>query len=326
MRVTDSVGSTVRTVSLGQLATGAHVWNWNGANDSAHVISGTYVVHLDAVGGAPDALTGSAAKTVRVDVVKPTVTSVATTYGSVFPQSDGYRDKTYLSVKVSEVSTVVYRATNSAGAVVWTARIAGQPTTRARVTWKGTKTSGAKLPAGRYVVRATVTDAAGNAVRSTGRVITISWRKTAVRTWIKTVTAEGPSGGGYEATTSASYVARDGGFGSGALRFHASSTARFARSTSSRSRQRWSTGRSRSVRTGGGSAAERAISHCSTMTATSSTVIPKAQRPAITPSRSSRPSPTCSTAIGPAGSSGRRTATPTRSGPTPSPSSYLAFA
>jgi hypothetical protein len=188
------------------------------------VISGTYVVHLDAVGGAPDALTGSAAKTVRVDVVKPTVTSVATTYGSVFPQSDGYRDKTYLSVKVSEVSTVVYRATNSAGAVVWTARIAGQPTTRARVTWKGAKTSGAKLPAGRYVVRATVTDAAGNAVRSTGRVITISWRKTAVRTWIKTVTAEGPSGGGYEATTSASYVARDGGFGSGALRFHASST------------------------------------------------------------------------------------------------------
>ena len=35
MRVTDSNGATVRSVSLGQLAPGSHVWNWNGADTPA---------------------------------------------------------------------------------------------------------------------------------------------------------------------------------------------------------------------------------------------------------------------------------------------------
>ena len=96
-------------MSLGQLAPGAHVWNWNGANDSSHVVSGAYVVHVDAAGVTPDALTGTAAKSVRVDVVRPTVSSVATTYGTLYPHHDGYRDSTVLSAHVSEAATLSSR-------------------------------------------------------------------------------------------------------------------------------------------------------------------------------------------------------------------------
>ena len=67
--------------------------------------SGNYVIHVDATGVTPDALTGTASRSVRVDVVRPTVTSVATTYGTLYPHRDGYRDSTVLSAHVSEAAS-----------------------------------------------------------------------------------------------------------------------------------------------------------------------------------------------------------------------------
>ena len=187
-------------------------------------MSGTYVVHVDAVGGPPDTLTGTAARTVRVDVVRPKVTSVATTYGTLYPHHDGYRDSTILSARVSEASSVIVKVTKPSGGTVWSGHVTRSSAGTAKLTWRGTSSAGHALPAGRYHFRFTVTDAAGNVTRGPTKAITVSTKKAVKRSWVKTVTARSASGGGYQRTDASSTVQLYDAFGTGALRFHASSS------------------------------------------------------------------------------------------------------
>src|SRR4051794_9493989 len=223
MRVTDSNGATVRSVPLGQLEPGSHVWNWNGADTAGHVTSGTYVIHVDAAGVTTDALTGTASRSVRVDVIRPTVTSVATTYGTFYPHRDGYRDSTVLSAHVSEAAGLLVKVTNPSGATVWSGRVSRSSAGTAKVVWRGLSSAGHALPAGRYHFRFTVTDNAGNVTQGVTKAITVSTKKAVKRSWVKKVTARSVSGDTYQATDSASNVRIYDAFGAGALRFHASS-------------------------------------------------------------------------------------------------------
>jgi flagellar hook assembly protein FlgD len=224
--VTAASGATVRSVSLGSLTAGTHSWTWNGRNDAGQVVAGgRYVVHVNTSTTAP-ALTGTSSRGVTVDLVHPSVTSVATTYPTVFPIVDGYRDSTHLSARISEPATVVIRVLKSSGATAWSWRAWRSRAGAVSAVWDGGSSDGHALPAGTYRVQVQATDLAGNRTTAAAKSVSISQRKAVKRTWTHTSTAASVSGGGYQATDSASTVSFYDPFGSGALRFHASATGR----------------------------------------------------------------------------------------------------
>ncbi len=224
--VTDSKGTVVYSRHLGSLPEGTHTWTWNGALTNGHTAKdGTYrlTVQTSAVVDA-EPRTGMASRTLRVDLVKPTVTAVRTTYGTLYPHRDGYRDSTVLSAHVSEAATVVVRVTKPSGSTVWSGRVSTSSAGTAKLTWRGASSAGHALSAGRYRFRFTVTDVAGNVTQGPLTAITVSTRKAVKRSWVKTLTADSASGGLYEKTDESSNVTIYSPFGAGALRFHASSS------------------------------------------------------------------------------------------------------
>ena len=226
MIVTSSSGATVRSASLGSLAAGTHTWTWNGKNDAGHaVVSGRYAVHVDTSTTAP-ALTGTSSRPATVDLVHPSVTSVASTYATVFPHVDGYRDSTTLSAKISEPSTVTIRVLKPSGAIAWSWRQWRGLAGTVKVKWNGKSSTGRALPAGHYKLQVLATDLAGNLTAAASKTVALSTRKAVKRTWKHTSSAASVAGGGYQSTDSASTVSFYDPFGSGALRFHASPSGR----------------------------------------------------------------------------------------------------
>ncbi|HTY70812.1 MAG TPA: S8 family serine peptidase [Actinomycetes bacterium] len=215
--------TTIHTWSLGQLGPGRHRWIWDGTDGTGTVVaSASYVIRLDTSSVSGEARTGTASASVRVDLVRPSLTSVATTYATVYPHHDGFRDSTVLSARLSESASVLMEVRNAAGARVWSATVSRTGPGAVRATWSGRSSGGHALPAGAYRFTLRATDLAGNTTTTPAHEVTVSLRAAAVRHWSETISAQSAGGGGYQSSDDASYAEVYPPFGSGALRLHAS--------------------------------------------------------------------------------------------------------
>lgn len=168
VRVLNSAGQRVRgPLSLGTQTAGAHSWVWSGhTNLGARVPNGTYTVTVTAsatVGGVP--LSGTHSRTVRVDRTAPALRS-ATGNGYVFhPYPDGYRDSFRPAVTTYEAGTLRLYIWTRSGRLVRSIPVSA-PAGRVSITYNGRDAAGHLLPAGTYLWRLTVTDAASNVART----------------------------------------------------------------------------------------------------------------------------------------------------------------
>ena len=104
-------GSVVTTKNVGLQPAGSHAWTWGGRDSAgAVVVSGAYSMSVDTTATVADeVLVGQAVRSLVVDKVNPTLTGRTSTYPTVYPFKDGYRDTTSLSVTVSEKTSVARR-------------------------------------------------------------------------------------------------------------------------------------------------------------------------------------------------------------------------
>jgi hypothetical protein len=157
---------------------------------------GRYRLHVD-VTATEDGATGSAisAGALSLDNTAPAFfwSRNLTTF---YPAKDGYRDTFSVTIKGGwELSRYNVQVLNSAGTSVWTMG-SGELTWSgssdllyyAKPTWNGLDRSGARVPAGTYTVKATLTDDAGNRTTKT-TTVGVSWKKLVWKTFSKKLTA-----------------------------------------------------------------------------------------------------------------------------------------
>ena len=180
-------GSLVGSRRLPDVAPGAQEWTWDGRVGGTRVKDGTYLLQLVGIAGsrvyrapsARPATTEQLAKYgVRVDTVRPVITSASATSQVLSPNRDGVRDTTTLKLGASG-GAVRWTATvaNVAGTVIRTVRGTGA---RASFTWNGTNDAGRRVADGRYLAALTLYDAAGNPARRTG-LLTVDTKAPVVR-------------------------------------------------------------------------------------------------------------------------------------------------
>ncbi len=169
LRVFRPDGTSVGSVTVDDLGTGARTWDWNGRVGTKRVADGRYVLQLVGVAGsttysAPSARPVTpgqvAAYGVVVDTVAPVVTASSVTSGLISPNGDGTRDSTKMTLSASGASRWSARVANAGGTTVRTASGTGGS---ASFAWAGTNGSGSHVPDGRYTVTLAAFDEAGNA-------------------------------------------------------------------------------------------------------------------------------------------------------------------
>ncbi|HYN75148.1 MAG TPA: S8 family serine peptidase [Candidatus Limnocylindria bacterium] len=194
LTVKRSNGSVVTTKNAGPLSAGTHTWLWNGRDASGGLVaSGTYSLVVDTSATvANEVLVGQVVRSLVVDKVNPSLTSRATSYPTVYPVKDGYRDATSLSLAVSEkTASLVARVYDAKGRSVWSSTRTGAAAGTARFTFTGRSTSGNRLPAGRYTFGFRATDPAGNVTTSPRTTVKVSAKKlSSARTATRTLTGE----------------------------------------------------------------------------------------------------------------------------------------
>lgn len=165
----DGAGNEIRREGVDlPLVAGSLAWTWDGRAAGAVVPDGEYTAHLQADGSTIDAAQ------VRVNLVAPKgATAPTASATSVFPFTDGYRDKVTFTgaYGTSEVPvSASLQVLNSASTVVWTS-----PSTSA--TWTGRTNAGAVIPAGTYRVRSRYVDTDGLVGYSPSRALTVSAKR-----------------------------------------------------------------------------------------------------------------------------------------------------
>ncbi len=186
-------GAAFVTQQLGSQKAGSHTWTWKGKGGGVVAPSGSYSVVLDTeavVGGEP--LAGQVTRGLVVDTRKASLKRRSTTYPTVYPAKDGYRDATDLSVRADEPTaslTVVVAAGN--GRTVWSKTRKDRHAGRWAFSFKGRAKSGARLPAGTYRFGFTAVDEAGNVTKTKTTTVKVSGKKLSkARTSTTTLTAE----------------------------------------------------------------------------------------------------------------------------------------
>ncbi len=160
VRVLDGDGATLHDTT----GTGAHpVATWDGRDAGGVAVpDGTYPYRIDAT----DAWTNKGWKigSIRVDTTVPelgTVTPAADDVSWFSPNGDGYRDTAALTASTSEAGSILVHVRDEADAVVRSFSVPAG-TGSVAVTWDGKGNDGQVVADGRYDVRLTPRDAAGN--------------------------------------------------------------------------------------------------------------------------------------------------------------------
>ncbi len=124
------------------------------------------------------------------------VTGVGVQYATFYPYHDGYRDSEAVRGTRLERAKVLIRIYNSSSRLVRSATVAWG-TGAWSFAWNGRTSSGAAVPAGRYAVRQTVTDAHGLS-RTYSAFATVSWKRlhTYAKTYTKNATTQLAKNGG----------------------------------------------------------------------------------------------------------------------------------
>lgn len=162
--------------NLGVLAAGRHVFTWSGRSSSAAFPDGGYSVQVTtANGGGATARAGWAARSARLDTVRPGLSSV-TGGGTFYPRRDGYRDRFNPRVTLSERARLDLVVRDAAGSVVHRGRDARLLGGRRSMTWNG-RVDGALAPAGIYTFQFVATDAAGNRRGTARRPVRLSHKR-----------------------------------------------------------------------------------------------------------------------------------------------------
>lgn len=195
--VRDGDGRVRGPVRLGRLSEGRHVWTWDGRNGSATVTAdGYYRVRLTAVTARRSQ---SVTAIARVDTVRPRgqlITTRPTTYprASVVEDHvqlvwllDGWNpSEEELFPEDDQLARSRVEIRTPGGDLVWNG------VARNRYTpvfdWHAQRDGGRALPAGRYVARVTVSDAAGNRRRDS-RDLRVSHAQLVEEVWTTTVAA-----------------------------------------------------------------------------------------------------------------------------------------
>ncbi len=189
-----SSGKAFTIKDLGAQSKGAHSWTWKGKGSGGTVAqSGKYSLELHtsaSVSGEP--LAGDVSRTLHIDKKSPKLTDRSTTYRTVYPVKDGYRDSSALSVTVSEsTKALTARVVNSAGHTVWSKTRSGASAGTKSFRFNGRKSSGAQLPTGSYQFSFTAIDPAGNKTTSKKSAVKVSAKRLSkARTASRTLTAE----------------------------------------------------------------------------------------------------------------------------------------
>lgn len=160
VRVLDGDGATLHDTT-GNGTRPAATWDGRDAGGAA-VPDGTYPYRIDAT----DAWTNKGWKigSIRVDTTAPelgTVTPAAADVTWFSPNGDGYRDSAALTASTSETGSVLVHVRDEADTVVRSFSVPAG-TGSVAVTWDGKGNDGQVVADGRYDVRLTPRDAAGN--------------------------------------------------------------------------------------------------------------------------------------------------------------------
>jgi spore germination protein YaaH/flagellar hook assembly protein FlgD len=177
LRVRRLDGSLIGTRRIGARGAGWQSWTWDGKVKGRRLKDGRYLLQLVGIKGdrtfnAPSARPATGAQidrfAVRIDTSRPTVTTASGTNQAISPNGDGVRDSTKLTLAAA------------GGAVRWTvavtngkgATVRSKSGTGASVTyvWNGTDGRGRRVADGRYAIRVSLYDAAGNAATRTAQV------------------------------------------------------------------------------------------------------------------------------------------------------------
>jgi hypothetical protein len=142
---------------------------------------------------------GTASRTVRVDTVAPTLSSITGNGATFYPYPDGYADTYSPAVTLNEPAVLRLVITNSAGTVVRVLQ-AAKSAGRVWLTWNGRDAANHLVAAGTYHWIYTATDAAGNHRNSPRDSVVVS----AKRLVAKSVTVTKNGGAYYDLRTNTS--------------------------------------------------------------------------------------------------------------------------
>jgi flagellar hook assembly protein FlgD len=161
VRVLDSDGTTVHETT----GDGAHLSaTWDGRTATgAAVPDGTYDYRIDATDAWTNA--GSRTGSIRVDTTGPVLGSVTPAEDGVTwfsPNGDRYRDAASLTASTSEGGSILVHVRDEGGTVVRYVSVPAVAGSIAAVAWDGKGNDGRVVADGRYDVRLTPRDAAGN--------------------------------------------------------------------------------------------------------------------------------------------------------------------
>ena len=190
--------TAVRTYVLAPASSYSQVWD--GTDDSgAPVPPGAYDVQVwtEDLSGSSSAVPTSATLTITVASSNVTAPTVSPRAPAVYPVRDGFLDTVTFSVTTTVPAVTKMRITNATGTKThW--HYTSPRQTRTTKAWSGTRQpDGARLPAGTYWLRVSVTGANGSTAKAVGtptnpgaiRVVVSAKRLQAVR-FTKTVTPD----------------------------------------------------------------------------------------------------------------------------------------
>lgn len=149
-----------------------------GTLEVASSVDGTVVGHLDGVTS-----TG-----VRLDGVPPPAPSISVSGAVVYPHRDDYLDSITVTVSAPASTFSDLEAVNDATGAVYRVHRAFAEKGPYKVSFEGWSTTGQRIPAGLYRLRAVSTDWGGQSVSSTDP-IEVRWDRLTMRTWQATIPA-----------------------------------------------------------------------------------------------------------------------------------------
>jgi flagellar hook capping protein FlgD len=96
--------------------------------------------------------------------------TIVNSSSKLYPHKDGYKDTVKTTVRSSEPVTIAFSVLNAAGTTVRSshpAPVTAWTDTKTAFTWNGTSNTGKRVPAGKYRIRAVVTDGFGHMLTKT---------------------------------------------------------------------------------------------------------------------------------------------------------------
>lgn len=171
-------------------------WTWDGRDDSGTLLGdGSYRVVVEQTRQealpSPHAIDGSAAAAVTLDTTPTVIGTTVSSPRIFYPYADKYLDTATVTSSLSEPVVSAKVAVLDSKGVNVRSLTATVVSGKVRATWNGRTAAGKALPAGRYTIRTTVLDRAGNSSIRISGVVATSWKKLVYRSAVKKLTADG---------------------------------------------------------------------------------------------------------------------------------------